>query len=219
MSDARTTETAEEIAHPRFAWLYDLVPEEWLLASHREYLVRELSGRVLDLGAGTGSLFPHVAEELERGDGELSLAAIEPDPHMLARADERAADLGLEVDLRDARAESLPFPDDSFDAVVASVVFCTIQEPAVAIGEVARVLKPGGELRFLEHIRSDGWTARLQDAVNPVWERAAGGCQLNRDTIELFVAHDAFDVLEIERLEYGLFPATPFVRGTLRRRR
>lgn len=218
MSDATANER-EEIAHPRFARLYDLAPEERLLAPHRDYLVRDLSGRVLDLGAGTGSLFSHVAEQAPRGEDALSLSAIEPDPHMRRRARERAADLGLEIDLRDARAEALPFPDDSFDAVIASVVFCTIGEPEAAIEEVARVLKPRGEFRFLEHVRADGPTATLQDLINPVWARAAGGCQLNRDTIELFVSRDAFEVVEIERLDRGLFPATPFVRGRLRRRR
>lgn len=217
MTDTTATER-EEIAHPRFAWLYDLAPEERLLGSYRDDLVRDLSGRVLDLGAGTGSLFPHVAERAARGE-ELSLSAIEPDPHMRRRAAARASEFGLEIDLRDARAESLPFPDDSFDAVVASVVFCTIGDPEAAIAEVARVLKPGGEFRFLEHVHADGPTATLQDLINPVWERAAGGCQLNRDTIELFVSRETFDVLEIERLDGGLFPATPFVRGQLRRRR
>lgn len=213
------TATTESIAHPGFARLYDLVPEERLLASHRDYLVRGLSGRVLDLGAGTGSLFPHAAEERHRGNNDLSLTAIEPDPYMRRRAADRAADLGLEVDLRDARAESLPFGDDSFDAVVASVVFCTIGDPDAAIEEVVRVLEPGGEFRFLEHVRADGPIATIQDLLDPVWARAAGGCRLNRDTIELFVSRDAFAILEIERLDRGLFPATPFVRGRLRRRR
>ncbi|WP_114576477.1 class I SAM-dependent methyltransferase [Saliphagus sp. LR7] len=217
MSDA-TTDERGEISHPRFARLYDLAPDERILEAHRDYLVRNLSGRLLDLGAGTGSLFSHVAEQAARGEG-ISLAAIEPDPHMRRRAAARASELGLEIDLRDARAESLPFPDDSFDAVVASVVFCTIGEPEAAVGEVARVLKPGGEFRFLEHVHADGPTGRLQDLINPVWARAAGGCQLNRDTLELFVSRDAFDVVEIERLDRGLFPATPFVRGRLRRRR
>lgn len=217
MSDV-TADDWGEIANPRFAWLYDLAPEERLLASHREYLVRDLIGRVLDLGAGTGSLFSHVAKEAERGESDISLSAIEPDPHMRRRAGERAADLDLTVDLRDARAESLPFADDSFDAVVASVVFCTIGEPETAIREIARVLKPGGEFRFLEHVHADGPTATLQDLINPVWARAAGGCQLNRDTIDLFVSRTEFDVVEIERLDRGLFPATPFVRGRLRRR-
>lgn len=205
-----------EIAHPVFAALYDLLPQSPVLRPHREYLARNLSGRVLELGCGNGEQFPFA---VEGQTGDLEYHAIEPDPYMRKRAVGNAREADLSVDLRNARAESLPYPDDAFDVVISGVVFCTVQDPDAALSEVARVLKPGGEFRFLEHVRSDGWRARGQELLTPVWARAAGGCQLDRNTVDRFVAHDAFAVAEVERLDLGVFPVTPIVRGTLRRRR
>ncbi|MDQ2051277.1 class I SAM-dependent methyltransferase [Natronolimnohabitans sp. A-GB9] len=219
MSDSSvrsTTRNGGEISHPLFATLYELSPQGFLLAPHREYLADDLSGRVLDLGCGTGDMFPFVADAA--GD-DLEYHAVEPDPHMRTRAAERAREVGLPVDLRGDRAEALPYPDDSFDVVLSGMVFCTIHDPDAALAEVARVLKPGGEFRFLEHVHADGWQGTGQELLNPVWKRVAGGCQLTRETVPRFVGHEAFSVAEIERLEFGIFPATPFVRGTLCRRR
>ncbi|WP_049988926.1 class I SAM-dependent methyltransferase [Natrinema salifodinae] len=209
--------TEEPIDHPVFAALYDrCTPDRFLLGPHREYLAADLSGRVLDLGAGNGPMFPYAADA---GADDLEYHAIDPDPNMRRRAAKKADRVGLPVHLRDARAETLPYVDDAFDVVLSGLVFCTIADPDAALDEVARVLRPGGELRFLEHVRNDGWRARAQDRLTPLWERAAGGCQLNRETVERFVGHDGFDVREIERLGIGLFPATPIVRGRLGRRR
>lgn len=210
----------EEIAHPIFAALYDaaLPLEERVFGPHREYLAADLSGRVLDLGAGSGAMFSHVADAAADGR-ELEYHAVEPDPYMRRRAVERAREAGLPVHLGEGRAESIPYPDDAFDAVISAVVFCTVQDPAAGVDEVARVLKPGGEFRFFEHVGADGWRRRGQELLTPLWKRAAGGCHLDRDTVERFVGHDAFDVIEVERTDAGTFPAAPVVRGRLRRRR
>ncbi|WP_265108447.1 class I SAM-dependent methyltransferase [Halosolutus halophilus] len=216
VSRTASGDASDDISHPLVAAVYDwVVPERTLFAPHRRYLTADLAGRVLDVGAGTGANFPHVAAS----DRDVEFHAIEPDPYMRRRAAQKAREVGCAVDLRDARAESLPYPDDAFDVVVAGLVFCTIRDPDAALAEVARVLKPGGEFRFLEHVRADGWRAAGQNLLNPLWERVAGGCQLNRATVERFVCHDDFDVDEIERLSIGLFPATPIVRGRLERRR
>ncbi len=208
-----TDETHAEIAHPLVATVYDwIVPERTLFAPQRRYLTADLEGRVLDIGAGTGANFPHVAA------ADVEFHAIEPDPYMRRQAADRAREVGCAVDLRDGRAESLPYPDDAFDVVLAGLVFCTIADPDRAVDEVARVLKPGGQFRFLEHVHADGWQATGQDLLNPLWERVAGGCQLNRETVDRFVCHDAFSVDEIERLSIGIFPAKPMVRGRLSRR-
>lgn len=215
----------EEISHPVFAAVYDaILPlEERFVGDHRAYLAADLSGRVLDLGAGSGATFPYVTDAVDgRGataDDDLEYHAVEPDPHMRRRAAERARELEFPVDLRAGRAESLPYPDDSFDVVLAAVVFCTIADPDAAIDEVARVLRPGGEFRFFEHVHGDGLRARIQTAITPLWKRAGGGCRLTRDSVERFVGHDAFDVIEVERTDVDLFPVDPFVRGRLRRRR
>jgi SAM-dependent methyltransferase len=206
-------------AHPWFARLYDPVmraSEAKLFPPHREYLARDLAGDVLDLGAGTGAMLPYYEGPVESGAAEVTM--LEPDPHMREQAVAAAREVGIEVTVSDARAESLPFPDGSFDVVVASMVFCTIPDPDAALDEAARVLRPGGELRFLEHVAEDGWRRLAQRALGPLWSRVAGGCQLTRRTGDTFDGHDAFVVAEMERLHLGVFPVRPFVRGTLERR-
>ncbi len=198
-----------------FARVYDpfmSAAEERLFPPHREYITG-VSGEVLDIGSGTGANFPYFA-----GREDVRLHGIEPDPHMASRARLRAAEAGLDVDLREVGAETLPHDDDSMDAVVAGIVFCTIPDPDAALEEVARVLNPGGEFRFLEHVRGEGWVTRAQALVEPVWKPFAGGCHVTRDTADLFTGHEAFDVVEVERVDVGVFPADPFVRGRLTRR-
>jgi ubiquinone/menaquinone biosynthesis C-methylase UbiE len=205
-----------ESGHPLLAAVYDPATaafERWALREHREYLVRDLKGSVLDLGAGTGATFPYLAD----CEG-VTVEAIEPDPHMRRRATAKATDVGLDVEIHDARAEALPFSDGAFDAVVASMVFCTIPDVETALSEVARVLKPGGEVRFLEHVHADGWRGRVQTLSAPLWRRVAGGCHLDRRSGSTLAAADDFDVVEIERLDLGVTPVWPFVRGRLRRR-
>lgn len=205
---------SEAPSHPLFAAVYDpatALAERTVLAPHRRYLAAGLSGAVLDLGAGTGAQFPHFGPA-------VTLHAVEPDPHMRRRAAGRAATLDRAVDLRDAEASALPYPDDSMDAIVAGMVFCTLPDPGAALDEAARVLRPGGEFRFLEHVADDGWRERVQRLVAPLWKRAAGGCHLTRRTAALFAGHDAFDVVEMERFHLGVTPVRPFVRGALRKR-
>ncbi|CCQ33612.1 ubiquinone-menaquinone biosynthesis methyltransferase protein [Halorhabdus tiamatea SARL4B] len=200
-------------AHPLFAAIYDPAmahAERTILEPHREYLAKGLSGTVLDLGAGTGAMFPYF-------DEAATVHATEPDRHMRRRARERVQD-GERVELHDAGAADLPFPDDHFDAVVSSMVFCTVPDVEGALSEVRRVLRPGGEFRFLEHVADDGWRERVQTAVAPAWKRVAGGCHLTRRTASRFAGDDAFDVVEMDRFELGVTPVRPFVRGRLRRR-
>ena len=197
--------------HPLVAQLYDTVmaiPERTMLPEHREALAADLSGRVLEIGAGTGAMFPYYDEAVD-------LHAVEPDPHMREQAVERAERLGLSVEIADAGGESLPYDDDSFDAVVASLVFCTIPDHEAALSEVARVLEPGGEFRFLEHVRGEGRIGQAHDLLAPAWHTVAGGCHLNRETGALFRRDDRFEVLEYEQLSSG---AMPIIRGRLERK-
>lgn len=209
-----------EPSHPIFARLYDPVmkpAERTVLGEHRRYLVDELSGAVLDLGAGTGAMFPSFREAAATS-GDLTLYAIEPDPHMRRQAVERAGELGLDIEIESAGAEALPFADDSFDIVIASLVFCTIPDFDAALSEVARVLKPGGEFRFLEHVRGEGAVGVAHDVLAPAWHTVAGGCHLNRETDDRFRDDDRFELIDYTRLE-NIPRIVPIVRGTLERRR
>lgn len=215
----RTSAVADG-AHPShrlFAALYDpvtAVAERTLFREHREFLAADLSGAVLDLGAGTGATFPYFDDATERAAG-VTVHAVEPDPHMRRRARRRAAALDLDVHFVGADATSLPYRDDALDVVVASFVFCTVPDVEGALSEVARVLASDGEFRFFEHVRGRGRYGRVQDAVAPAWKLAAAGCRLNRETGEWLREHPAFEVADFERFSLPVPLVTPFVRGRL----
>jgi SAM-dependent methyltransferase len=195
--------------HPIFAALYDLIQrpaEKKFLGPHRASLLGGVLGRVLDVGSGTGVNFAYYPEGAE-------VVGVEPDPHMLRRARARAERLGRRVELRPDGAERLPFPDASFDVAVATLVLCTVPDLDCALGEIRRVLRPGGELRFLEHVRAatPRW-ARVQDLLTPVWRRVAAGCHPNRDTAAA-IERGGFRMRELGRHAFGPYPARPFIRG------
>lgn len=130
---------------------------------------------MLDIGAGTGANLPH----LRAAD---RLVATEPDPAMRARLMTKLDRALVPVEVVDAGAESLPFPDASFDAVLCTLVLCTVPDPDRALREARRVLKPAGRLVILEHVRASGPLARWQDLATPAWRLLAAGCHPNRDT-------------------------------------
>lgn len=122
----------------------------------------------------------------------------------------------MEPEIRGDVAEDLSYDDSSFDHVLFSLVLCTVPEPEDAVDEAARVLREGGGLGFLEHVGATGVRRRVQEAVNPVWSRVAGGCNLDRDTVEILRSHGSFEPLEIEEFS-GVPPVDPLVRGRLER--
>jgi ubiquinone/menaquinone biosynthesis C-methylase UbiE len=191
-----------------FARLYDplMAPIELLsLRRARRQLVADVAGLVLEIGAGTGLNFPHYRDAEQ-------VIAIEPEAEMLRRARIRARHAEVPVRLVLADARRLPFPDGIFDAVIGTCVFCTIPDPALAFAELYRVLKPGGEVRILEHVRAaSSRVAHLQDHLTPAWSRVAGGCCLNRPT--LATARQAGFIPEIEGTRFG----GVVVRGRLRK--
>jgi SAM-dependent methyltransferase len=204
--------------NPLFAAVYDpatALAEATVLAPHRRYLTNGLTGRVLDLGAGTGATVPFLvaARDAAHRDGDaLDVHLLEPDPHMLSRARRAAVEHGLDATVVSGVAESLPYPDDSFDVVVSALVGCTIPDLDAAMDEVARVLRPGGQFRFFEHVAADGLQGRIQTAIDPAWTRLAAGCHLDRDLEAAYRAHPGLDVVTVER-HGGVPPVAPLVRG------
>jgi SAM-dependent methyltransferase len=168
-----------------FALLYD--PFVWAgeragLRAHRKALLSHARGRTLEIGSGTGLNLPHYPDDID----ELILA--EPDAAMRSFLQKRLSRSGRMARLADAPAERLPFPSGSLDTVVAALVLCTVDAPDVALREIARVLRPGGQLLFIEHVRSDSpGLARWQDRLAGPWRRFACGCRCNRATAELIV--------------------------------
>jgi ubiquinone/menaquinone biosynthesis C-methylase UbiE len=205
--------------HPIFARFYDRMlagTERAGLTEMRRELLARANGRTLELGAGTGHNLPHYTDAVS----ELVLA--EPDPHMADRLRDRLAREGTaagRASVIEAPAENLPFDDGSFDTVVATLVFCTVEEPVLAIAEARRVLVEAGSLLFLEHVRSE--TRQLawwQDRVERPWGWFVGGCHPNRPTGDL-LADAGFWIEQIDRGRLPKVPRwmRPMIRGVARR--
>lgn len=195
------------------AQVYDQVmagSEDACLREWRRELLADLHGRVLEVGAGTGASLPCYPNTVT----ELLLA--EPDPHMRARLAVRAGERPGCVVLSDA-AGALAQPDASVDAVVSSLVLCSVPSPARALAEIFRVLRPGGQLLFIEHVGAHDHPRRLrwQRWAEPVWKRVAGNCHLTRDTHRAILAA-GFEIEQIER--DSLRKAMPLVRPSIRGR-
>jgi ubiquinone/menaquinone biosynthesis C-methylase UbiE len=159
------------------------------LAGWRYDLLSQVSGHVLEIGARSGANYPYY-----RADAKVVISDV--DATNLGEAIEKFGrfNAGLEITLADA--QQLPFADNSFDAVVATLVFCSILDPGKALREIARVLKPGGKLYSIEHMRSRiGVIGALQDMFNPPWYAVTGGCRLNRHT-EAIIHGAQFQILE-----------------------
>jgi ubiquinone/menaquinone biosynthesis C-methylase UbiE len=209
-NDQSATTPAKGVLFDAINWC----SEKSFLPEHRRYMAREVGDSVLDIGAGTGAMLSYIGATAQR-DGPIQLHAIEPDPDFRARAEQKAERVGLCVDIRPARAESLPYDDERFDTVVASMVFCTIPDVEQALQEIDRVLKPNGELRFFEHVRSHGLHGRFQDRFAPLWKRIAEGCHLNRPT-ERILTESPLELTEIEEIsiDTAFTPIRRFIRGT-----
>lgn len=176
--DARAT-AATRARYDRIAWFYDRMEKgaERRIKPLRAALWHRVRGpRVLEVGVGTGKNMPYYP-------GGMSITAVDLSPKMLAQARERAARLGVAVDLREADVQSLPFAPDSFDAAITTCVFCSVPDPVVGLSEVRRVLVPGGQLLMMEHVLSHKAILRqIMQALNPVVVRIMGA-NINRDTV------------------------------------
>jgi ubiquinone/menaquinone biosynthesis C-methylase UbiE len=180
----------------------------------RQEIAGGASGRVLEIGCGTGANFEHYPSDAH-------VIATEPDPFMLGYAKKNAAGAG-NVTLCRSRAEGLPFRDGTFDTVVSTSNFCTIDEPVAALAEIRRVLRAGGEYRFMDHVRyKNAFGAFWQDALAPVWGWCGGGCQPNRDVARM-IGEAGLEICDMEGLHVvppvpPLIIVRPVIKGVARR--
>ena len=196
-----------------FSAIYD--PLLWMgeragMAGRRSALLSRATGRVLELGAGTGLNLPHYPDHLDE------LVLTEPSPPMIARLERRAKRSQVPTNVMVADAEQLPFEDDGFDTVVSTLVLCTVDDPKRTIEEIARVLRPGGRLLFLEHVRADTpMLARWQDRLHRPWHAFAAGCNANRPTVDM-LQDSPLRVAKVERDRWKWMPALvrPLAMGT-----
>jgi SAM-dependent methyltransferase len=196
-----------KVSHPIAARLYAgqaSKAEELGLAERRAQLLTGLSGRVIEIGAGTGLNFRHYPPSV------TEVVAIEPEAHLRGHAEQNANSTDVTVRVLDAAAEALPFENGELDAAVASLVLCSVADPAKALAELFRVTRPGGELRFNEHVRSNSDSvARIQLAADRLgWPRVAGGCHLSRDT-EALITAAGFEIRSLERYTFRIPPLDP----------
>lgn len=164
----------------------------------RKQLIGNASGKVLEIGSGTGANFLYYVNAVE-------VIAVEPELLMRAKSLDKAKKAPVPIDVRSGRAEELPFADNSFDTVVGTLVLCTIPDPQKALQEIRRVCKPGGQIKFFEHVRvNQSKLGVLQDYLTPVWKRLCDGCHLNRDSLAL-VKQSGMRVIRTEHLFKKIF--------------
>lgn len=208
-----------DLPHPRFARMYirfGQTADRRGIAEHRRRLLAGLRGTVAEIGAGHGLNFPHYPPEVRE------VIAIEPEPTLRAHAVKAAAAAPVPVRVVPGVADELPLADESVDAAVVSLVLCSVPDQARALGEIRRVLRPGGELRFYEHVipRSQPKRAMLQLADRSgLWPRFTGGCHPARDT-SAAIENAGFQIETSERFGFAtsrLQTAIPHILGIARR--
>ena len=205
------------VHHPLFARVYARIgskAEDRGQAEHRRELLAGLSGRVVEVGAGNGLNFPHYPDTVSE------VVAVEPESYLREHAVEAAAGAAVSVRVVDGVAERLPLDDSSVDAGVASLVLCSVPDQDVALRELLRVIRPGGELRFYEHVVSEKRrAARVQGAADATfWPTIGGGCHMARDTGRA-IERAGFTVEHCERFSFAPAPflSLPHIRGVARR--
>lgn len=206
--------STETVSHPLFARIYAHISGrmERELGRYRDELVGDLPEKVLEIGSGDGMNFAHYGEATEE------VVALEPEPYLREKASPRAAAAAVPITVVDGTAGDLPFGDDEFDAVVVCLVLCSINDPGSALSEFKRVLKPGGSLRFFEHVRSgDPKKARIQTGLDRsgIWPRLSGGCQCSCQTVSE-IERSGFEISEIREFETrpSWLHTSPSVLGT-----
>ncbi|HET9720260.1 MAG TPA: class I SAM-dependent methyltransferase [Solirubrobacteraceae bacterium] len=206
--------------HPLFARLWSVASrhEPPDIRQRRDELLDGLSGRVIEIGAGTGSNFGHYPSTVRE------VVALEPEPYLRGQARKAAAGVPIQIEVLDGVAEDLPFESGSFDAAVACLVLCSVTDQDRALAEAWRVLRPGGELRFYEHVLSDRRSVAVtQRAVDRLfWPHAFGGCHTARDT-PAAIRSAGFEIEDERRMWVNpvgvTYPVATHVVGRARRPR
>jgi ubiquinone/menaquinone biosynthesis C-methylase UbiE len=188
-----------------FAAIYDTVlagTEKAGLGAHRSILLSMAAGRVIEIGAGTGANLPFYR------DAVSDLVVCEPAAPMARKLELKLASFGRPVRIVRAPAENLPLENASFDVAVSTLVLCTVGNPQRSLAELHRVLKPGGQLLFIEHVRAEEpRLARWQDRLNFLNKRIAEGCNCNRNTVAE-IAAAGFTVTKLDRDRLHKVPPT-----------
>lgn len=182
------------------------------LADRRRELLSQAHGSVLEAGAGTGANLPYYPPTVRE------LVLVEPEEPMAKRLERRLGKTSVPARVVRAPAEAIPLPDASFDVAVCTLVLCTVRDLGRALFELHRVLKPGGRLLFLEHVRAeDPALARWQDRLHPLWVRFGDGCHCNRATLEeIAAAGFAIDAVEHSRIPKAPAIVRPMIIGSAR---
>jgi ubiquinone/menaquinone biosynthesis C-methylase UbiE len=191
-----------------YGCIYDwiMIPADRLGIRKWRKWATALPGRnILEIGVGTGLNMPYYKKE-------SVVFAVDPAAEMLCRAAVRSRETGFRSHLIRGKAEFLPFPSAAFDSAVGTLVFCTVDDPLRSLGELFRVLKPGGSIRLFEHIQlQEGAGSRIQDFFTPAWKKISGGCRLNRNTPET-VEEAGFRIRHLQRMFGGIFVAIDAVK-------
>jgi SAM-dependent methyltransferase len=208
----------EQVRHPIFARVYERLAQRAEGrggAEHRRKLLEGASGRVIELGAGSGANFAHYPATVSE------VLAVEPEAHLRERAYANAARAPVRVSVCDGAAGGLPCESASYDVAVASLVLCTVPDQQDALAELFRAVRPGGELRFYEHVRAKHPTEvrvqRFADAT--FWPHLAGGCHLARDTRSA-IERAGFTIERCEQFAFSpsaYLPPAPHILGLARR--
>lgn len=205
-----------KISHPVFSRFYlraSRVMERNGGAEHRERLLSGLTGRVVEVGAGNGLNFAHYPS------GVTEVMAIEPEPRLRIAAEHAAREAPVPVRVADGLADSVPVADGAFDAGVASLMLCSVADPAAVLAELYRVIRAGGQLRFYEHVAAEqpGMLLTIQKIADAtIWPRLAGGCHTGRDTVAA-ITDAGFLIEDLDRFPFPAGgppqPASPHVLG------
>jgi ubiquinone/menaquinone biosynthesis C-methylase UbiE len=182
------------------AWLLHQGSDRYnqLTDERKRSLISGLTGRVLEIGPGTGANLEYYPEE-------LLLTGLEPNPHMQQYLREKAGRLGRQIDIITGAAEEIPLEDESMDGVVSTLVLCSVTDVQQALHEIKRVLKPGGTFLFIEHVAAPKHTflRRIQRWIKPLWRRMADGCKPERETWKA-IKKAGFDEVEVEHFRLSL---------------